>query len=66
MTGSEQMIKALAYLDDNVNTVYRLAEFKHNTKALSEQDIDSIKRTIKEMIVNFEYIISDRFKEAKQ
>lgn len=66
MTTSKQMVKALEYLDDQVNLIYRLAQHKQDVQGLSEQDIDAVKRSIKTIITNYEYIISDRCKEAKE
>ena len=66
MTTAKQMVKALEYLDDNVNSIYRLAEWKGETSGLSQQDIDSLKRSISSIFENYNYFISDRFKEEKE
>lgn len=66
MTASKQMVRALSYLDDNINSLYRLAEWKDNTSGLSQQDIDSLKRSISSVFENFNYFISDRFKEEQK
>ena len=66
MTTSKQMVTALEYLDDQVNVIYRLAQHKHDVQGLSEKDIDAVKRSINTIITNYEYIISDRYKEVKE
>lgn len=63
MTTSKQMIKALAYMDNDVNIVYRLAEHRANIRELKEDDIDAIVKSIKTICNNFEYMISDRYPE---
>ena len=66
MTSAKQMVRALEYLDDEVNSLYRLAPWKGDTSGLSQQDIDSLKRSISSVFENFQYFISDRCKEMKE
>ena len=66
MTTAKQMVTALEYLDDQVNDIYRLALHKGEIQGLSETAIDAGKRSIKTVITNYEYIISDRYKEVKE
>lgn len=66
MTDAKRMVRALEYLDDEVNSLYRLAQWKGETSGLTQQDIDSLKRSISSVFENFKYFISDRCKEMKE
>lgn len=56
------MLNALRYFDDQVNSLYRLVEHRINVSGdLSQKDIDAVIRSVKTLVNNYEYIISDRY-----
>ena len=68
MTDSDQIMNALQYMDDEINRLYRMVEYKVRISGedLSDQTIDSVKRSVETIHHNFDYIVSDRYRKVKQ
>ena len=63
MTDNRQLLKALRYMNEKVNQIYRLAENRDEIfGGLDDNEIESAVKSIRTIVADFEYIISDRYK----
>ena len=62
MTDKKQLLTALGYLNEKTNQIYRLAENKEQIfGGLDEKDVELAIQSIRTIVADFEYIITDRY-----